>query len=114
MCSRLQKIDDLRSRKFNAYERRRHGFEDRRSLRMPAVRSTVIRTTNLPFSEWTQVFPNVQRCKALLGRVAARVHKRQRGRCQREKREARLLNLPLGSAPVRSRTVVSYGEYSKI
>ena len=29
MCSRLQQIDDLRSRKFNAYERRQHGFEDR-------------------------------------------------------------------------------------
>ena len=71
----------------------REGF--RRTLG-PAERSTVIRTTNLPFSEWTRLFPNVQLRKALLGRVANRAHKMKRGRCQREKREAKLLNLPWG------------------
>ncbi|MGA7796983.1 MAG: ATP-binding protein, partial [Candidatus Acidiferrales bacterium] len=31
-----------------------------------AERATLIITTNLPFSEWTQVFPNPRLCKALL------------------------------------------------
>ena len=31
-------------------------------------------TTNLPFSEWTQVFPNVRLCKALLDRITDRAH----------------------------------------
>ena len=39
-----------------------------------AERATVILTTNLPFSEWTQVFPNVPLCKALLGRITDRAH----------------------------------------
>jgi DNA replication protein DnaC len=29
-----------------------------------AERATLIVTTNLPFSEWTQVFPNPRLCKA--------------------------------------------------
>ena len=39
-----------------------------------AERATVILTTNLPFSEWTQVFRNVHLCKALLDRITDRAH----------------------------------------
>lgn len=39
-----------------------------------AERATIIITTNLPFSEWTQVFPNPRLCKALLDRVTDRAH----------------------------------------
>ena len=39
-----------------------------------AERATIILTTNLPFSEWTQVFGNVRLCKALLDRVTDRAH----------------------------------------
>lgn len=31
-------------------------------------------TTNLPFSEWTTVFPNPRLCKALLDRITDRAH----------------------------------------
>jgi hypothetical protein len=34
----------------------------------------LIVTTNLPFSEWTTVFPNPRLCKALLDRVTDRAH----------------------------------------
>ena len=36
--------------------------------------ATFIITTNLPFSEWTQVFPNPRLCKALLDRITDRAH----------------------------------------
>ena len=39
-----------------------------------AERSTVLLTTNLPFSEWTQVIPNPRLCKALLDRLTDRAH----------------------------------------
>jgi DNA replication protein DnaC len=39
-----------------------------------AEKATVIVTTNLPFSEWTQVFPNARLCKALLDRLTDRAH----------------------------------------
>jgi DNA replication protein DnaC len=39
-----------------------------------AERATLIITTNLPFSEWTQVFPNARLCKALLDRITDRAH----------------------------------------
>ena len=39
-----------------------------------AERATVMITTNLPFSEWTQVFPNARLCKALLDRLTDRAH----------------------------------------
>jgi DNA replication protein DnaC len=39
-----------------------------------AEKAAVIVTTNLPFSEWTQVFPNARLCKALLDRVTDRAH----------------------------------------
>ncbi len=34
----------------------------------------MILTTNLPFSEWTQVIPNPRLCKALLDRITDRAH----------------------------------------
>ena len=34
----------------------------------------VILTTNLPFSEWTQVIPNARLCKALIDRITDRAH----------------------------------------
>jgi len=34
----------------------------------------VIITTNLPFSEWTQVFTNARLCKAVLDRLTDRAH----------------------------------------
>lgn len=39
-----------------------------------AERATFLVTTNLPFSEWTQVFPNPRLCKALLDRITDRAH----------------------------------------
>ena len=37
-------------------------------------KAAVILTTNLPFSEWTQVVPNARLCKALLDRITDRAH----------------------------------------
>jgi DNA replication protein DnaC len=39
-----------------------------------AEKAAVIATTNLPFSEWTTVFPNARLCKALLDRLTDRAH----------------------------------------
>src|SRR5437870_1649972 len=39
-----------------------------------AERAVVLLTTNLPFSEWTQVIPNARLCKALLDRITDRAH----------------------------------------
>jgi DNA replication protein DnaC len=39
-----------------------------------AERTAWIITTNLPFSEWTQVFLNARLCKALLDRITDRAH----------------------------------------
>jgi DNA replication protein DnaC len=39
-----------------------------------AEHAAVILTTNLPFSEWTQVIPNARLCKALLDRIPDRAH----------------------------------------
>lgn len=39
-----------------------------------AEMAAVIITTNLPFSEWTQVIPNARLCKALLDRITDRAH----------------------------------------
>jgi DNA replication protein DnaC len=36
--------------------------------------AAVILTTNLPFSEWTQVIPNARLCKALMDRITDRAH----------------------------------------
>jgi len=37
-----------------------------------AEKAAVIMTTNLPFSDWTQVIPNPRLCKALLDRITNR------------------------------------------
>lgn len=34
-----------------------------------AERAAVIVTTNLPFSEWTTMFPNARLCKAMIDRL---------------------------------------------
>jgi DNA replication protein DnaC len=39
-----------------------------------AEQAVVLLTTNLPFSEWTQVIPNARLCKALLDRITDRAH----------------------------------------
>lgn len=39
-----------------------------------AEKTAVILTTNLPFSEWTQVIPNARLCKAPLDRITDRAH----------------------------------------
>jgi DNA replication protein DnaC len=39
-----------------------------------AEKAAVIMTTNLAFSEWTQVIPNARLCKALLDRITDRAH----------------------------------------
>ncbi len=39
-----------------------------------AEKASVMVTTNLPFSEWTQVIPNPRLCKALLDRITDRAH----------------------------------------
>ena len=39
-----------------------------------AEKAAVIVTTNLPFSEWTQVIPNARLCKALIDRVTDRAN----------------------------------------
>lgn len=39
-----------------------------------AEKAALIITTNLPFSEWTQVFINIRLCKALLDRITDRAH----------------------------------------
>ena len=39
-----------------------------------AEKAAVIATTNLPFSEWTTVFPNARLCQALLDRLTDRAH----------------------------------------
>jgi len=45
-----------------------------------AEKAAVLITTNLPFSEWTQVIPNSRLCKALLDRVTDRAHIIETGR----------------------------------
>ena len=39
-----------------------------------AEKAAVIVTTNLPFSEWQQVFPSARLCKAMLDRLTDRAH----------------------------------------
>ena len=39
-----------------------------------AEKTALILTTNLPFLEWTNVFPNPRLCKTLLDRVTDRAH----------------------------------------
>lgn len=39
-----------------------------------AEKAAVVITTNLPFSEWTSVFPNARLCKAIVDRLTDRAH----------------------------------------
>ncbi len=39
-----------------------------------AERAAVIMTTNLPFSEWTTMFPNARLCKAMVDRLTDQAH----------------------------------------
>ena len=39
-----------------------------------AEKAALIVTTNLPFSEWTTVFPNPRLCKALIDRLTDQAH----------------------------------------
>ena len=42
--------------------------------RRPGEKAAVIVTTNLPFSEWSQVIPNPRLCKALIDRLTDQAH----------------------------------------
>ncbi len=39
-----------------------------------AEKAVIIVTTNLPFSEWPQVFTNARPCKAVLNRLTGQAH----------------------------------------
>jgi DNA replication protein DnaC len=39
-----------------------------------AEKAAVIVTTNLPFSEWTTMFPNARLCKAMVDRLTDQAH----------------------------------------
>ena len=39
-----------------------------------AERASLIITTNLPFSEWTTMFPNARLCKAMMDRLTDQAH----------------------------------------
>lgn len=45
-----------------------------------AEKAAVVVTTNLPFSEWTTVFPNARLCKAMLDRLTDQAHIIETGR----------------------------------
>jgi DNA replication protein DnaC len=44
-----------------------------------AQKAALIVTTNLPFSEWTTVFPNPRLCKVLLDRITDRAQSLETG-----------------------------------
>ena len=70
-----------------------------------AEKAAVIVTTNLPFSEWTQVIPNARLCKALIDRITDRASIIETGtdsyrfRRTLEKRKARNAELNNITAP---------------
>ena len=72
-----------------------------------AEKATVIATTNLPFAEWTTVFPNARLCKALLDRLTDRAHiidtgtESYRFRRTLEQRQTKGRGKPRGPAPAR-------------
>ena len=72
-----------------------------------AEKATVIATTNLPFAEWTTVFPNARLCKALLDRLTDRAHiidtgtESYRFRRSLEQRQAKGRVKPRGHAAAR-------------
>jgi len=64
-----------------------------------AEKASVIITTNLPFSEWTNVFTNARLCKALLDRLTDRAHIIETGsESYRFRRTLERRNSGLGSA----------------
>ena len=64
-----------------------------------AERAALILTTNLPFSEWTTVFPNPRLCKALLDRITDRAHILETGtESYRFRRTAEKRNRPAKTA----------------
>ena len=66
-------------------------------------KAAVIMTTNLPFSEWTQVTPNARLCKALLDRITDRVHILETGtESYRSRRTAEKRNRPAKTAESKS------------
>jgi DNA replication protein DnaC len=70
-----------------------------------AEKTAVIVTTNLPFSEWTQVIPNARLCKALIDRIMDRAHIIETGaesyrfRRTLEKRKSRTSAASISTAP---------------
>lgn len=70
-----------------------------------AEKAAVIVTSNLPFSEWTQVIPNARLCKALIDRITDRAHIIETGaesyrfRRTLEKRKSRTSSANTASAP---------------
>lgn len=64
-----------------------------------AERAAVMVTTNLPFSEWTTMFPNARLCKAMLDRLTDRAHIIETGtESYRFRRTLRKKNAPGGKA----------------
>jgi DNA replication protein DnaC len=63
-----------------------------------AEKAAVILTTNLPFSEWTKVIPNVRLCKALVDRITDQAHILETGHdSYRFKRTAQKRQTPAAS-----------------
>ena len=69
-------------------------------FRVISERAAIVVTTNLPFSEWTMVFPNLRLCKALLDRVTKRAsgsrRRLSRGRWHACRKLLQSLDLGLG------------------
>src|SRR5207237_2920365 len=68
-----------------------------------AERTAIVLTTNLAFSEWTQVIPNARLCKALLDRITDRAHILETGReSSRSRRTAEKRNRSAKTAESKS------------
>jgi len=66
-----------------------------------AEQAAIVITTNLPFSEWTQVFTNARLCKALLDRLTDRAHIIETGsESYRFRRTLESRHLPLKRTPI--------------
>jgi DNA replication protein DnaC len=91
-----------------------------------AEKAAVILTTNLPFSEWTQVVPNARLGKALLDRITDRAHIIETGtesyrfRRTLEKRKSRncagspIIGIGRSLAAPPSHTTVRTGPYTAV
>ena len=67
------RTDRARRGRLCAAGRHRRGVPVPGDLRAGRTAALIV-TTNLPFSEWTHVFPNPRLCKALLDRITDRAH----------------------------------------